>query len=842
MINSRELYYNFLLLGNLNESAQFNVVKYKKYFTHKNCGGRLNAFQLMKLNEAYVKFTKLESLLSESYSRTGAERIQAWNRFIFFEDKSTPKKGYLLREFLGAAAKWIHKKLGGKSRLYKGGSFMGLGSKSREQKAEYESMKETQQELMDVIEQSVSADYPNNDDVKQFEKETQTVLDKADKFIKNSPVELRSDMYKTLKKWVNYQLDQKVSSYYQDHMENKAYRLPRLDEAEEKKDGEPAAGQGEKKKSSSALDDSETVKQLQSTVLPKFLKFLAAGGALVTAGTLAAHPEILKPTTYQAIQTGNVAKVATEVDKVVPPTTLTLSKRFGHDLNTEYFEGLKAQGRIDIPGDPSKDPKDLLKFYSETGGGDPVKGASEWFGKVKIDNPQSKNAAYVVERLRSGMSIEQAFAMPGSKGGHLERFDGGAKIPVAVKLGPMIAKALTVKKIATGLTTMLASGGILSAPAWAPFAAAVGAAVGVGGLLSSWLIKSRRDRSLTKSRLAFLNGLKDKIDELENNPSTEPPPAEPPPDEPAPSTPPPDEEGDIEDTEDKPRKCSDEEIKQKVMDYLKTSKSIDPDNHDAIANILTKELANDDFQPKSVEDLARSIPSMPRLKKLRPKTAEALANAVKDCFDFAIAPGQEPEEDDIDDKEESRPLSDDEVDQIVDKVNLDILQGYGHNNGKMNRKYLNPNSGIKSSKDLKPKLKALVKVLSDKGKISADYDKEKDPNVYRIAGYEAVAGKTSKAATAEKEKLISTADSEFMSKIDPAQLDRARKLLSDPDVKNAVGDFELPLYMLGGRKALLEMLALILKRGGAILAEKAMYRNDKLVIERWQKMAGVLNG
>lgn len=837
MINDRDIYYNFLLLNNLNEGAQANVVKYKKYFTHKNCGGRLNAFQLMKLNEAYVKFTKLESLLSESYSRQGTERIRAWNRFIVLEDKATPNKGYLLNEFLGAAAKWIHKKLGGKSRLYKGGSFMGIGSKSREQKAEYESMKETQKELMDVIEKSVSADYPNNDDVKAFEKETQAVLDNADKFIKNSPVEIRPDMYKTLKKWVNYQLDQKVSSYYQDHMESKAYRLPRLDEAEEK-GGEPAekgGKEGEKKKASSALDDSETVKQLQSTVLPKFLKFLAGAGALVTAGTLAAHPEILKPTTYQAIQTGDAAKVASEVDKVVPPTEMTLTKRFGHDLNSEYFEGLKAQGKLDIPGDPSTNPKDLLKFYSETGNGDPVKGASSWFSQVKIDNPGSKNAAYVVDRLKSGKSIEDAFAMPGSSGGFMERMGGAAGVPVSVKVGAWVAKTLVVSKVSTGLTTLLASGGILSAPAWAPFAAATGAAVAVGGLLSSWLIKSRRDRSLTKSRLAFLNGLKDKIDELEKAPSTEPPPAEPPPGEPAPSAPPPDEEGDIEDTEDKPRKCSDDEIKQKVMDYLKTTKSIDPDKHEAIANILTKEFANKDFQPKSVEDIAKSIPSMPRLKKLRPATAAALANAVKDCFEFG-------DDADIEDKEEVRPFSDKEVDEIVDKVNLDILQGYAHNNGKMGRKYLPADSKIVSSKVLKPKLKELVKVLSDKGKISPDYDKGKDPNDYRIPGYEKVAGKTSAAAKKEKAELIGKADNDFMSKIDPAQLERARKLLADPDVKKVVGDFELPLYMMGGRKALLEMLAMILKRGGNILAERVSAQNDKLVLERWQKMAGVLNG
>ena len=784
------------------------------------------------MNEAYSKFTKLESLLSESYSRHGVERIQAWNKFILFEDRATPNKGYLLREFLGAAAKWIHKKIGGKSRLYKGGSFMGLGSKSREQQAEYGSMKETQKELMDVIEKSVSADYPNNDDVKQFEKETQAVLDNADKFIKNSPVEIRADMYKTLKKWVVYQLDQKVSSYYQDHMESKRYRLPRLDEAE-KKEGEPAGKDGgkesEKKKASSALDDSETVKQLQSTVLPKFLKFLAGAGALVTAGTLAAHPEILKPTTYQAIQSGDTAKVASEVDKVVPPSEMTLTKRFGHDLNNEYFEGLKAQGKLDIPGDPSKNPKDLLKFYSEVGNGDPVKGASSWFSQVKIDNPGSKNAAYVVDRLKSGKSIEDAFAMPGSKGGFMERMGGAAGVPVAVKVGSWVAKTLVVSKVSTGLTTLLASGGILSAPAWAPFAAATGAAVAVGGLLSSWLIKSRRDRSLTKSRLAFLNGLKDKIDELEKTPSTEPPPAEPPPGEPAPSTAPPPDESDIEDIEDKPRKCTDDEIKQKILDYLKTTKSIDPDKHDAIANILTKEFANDDFQPKSVEDLAKSIPSMPRLKKLRPTTAAALANAVKDCFDFsgeATTGG----------KEEARPLSDEEIDGIVDKVNLDIFQGYSHNaGGGMNRKYLNKDSPVKSSKDLKPMLAQLVKVLSDKGKITPEYDKGKDPNDYRIPGYD------NKMKKSKKEPIKTKADEEFISKIDPAQMERARNLMSDPDVKKIVGDFELPLYMLGGRKALLEMLATILKRGGAILAERLHIRNDKLVLERWQRMAGVYN-
>jgi len=831
MINSRELYYNFLLLNSLNESTQLGVLAPTKFFTHKNCGGRLNSFQLLKLNEAYAKFTKLESLLSETYNRHGSDRIQAWNKFILFEDRATPNKGYLLQEFLGAAAKWVHKKLGGKSRLYKGGSFMGLGSKSREQQAEYGSMKETQKELMDVIEKSVSADYPNNDDVKQFEKETQAVLDNADKFIKNSPIEIRADMYKTLKKWVVYQLDQKVSSYYQDHMESKRHRLPRLDEAE-KKEGEPSGKEGgkqdEKKKASSALDDSETVKQLQSKVLPKFLKILAGAGALVTAGTLATHPEILTPTTYQAIQTGDTAKVATEVDKVVPPAQMTLTKRFGNDLNSEYFSGLKSQG-LDIPGDPGKNPQDLLKFYTETGNGDPVKGASSWFSQVKIDNPGSQNAAYVVDRLKSGKSIDDAFAMPGSKGGFMERMGGAAGLPVAVKVGSWVSKVLMVKNVSTSLTTLLASGGILSAPAWAPFAAAAGVAVAAGGLLSSWLIKSRRDRSLTKSRLAFLNGLRDKIDELEKTPSTEPPPAEPPPGEPAPSTTPPPDESDIEDKEDKPRKCTDDEIKQKVLDYLKTTKSIDPDKHEVIANILTKEFANDDFQPKSVEDLAKSIPSMPRLKKLRPATAAAIANAVADCFDFSG-------EADIEDKEEARPLSDEEIEGIVDKVSLDIFQGYSHGAGRvMDRKYLNKNSPVASSKQLKPMLSQLVKALSVKGKITPEYDKGKNPNDYRIPDF-------STMSDSKRKKAKTKADNEFISKIDPAQMERALELMSDPDVKKIVGNFELPLYMLGGRKALLEMLAIILKRGGNILAERFRIRNDKLILERWQKMAGVLNG
>lgn len=533
----------YLLVGTLYESNR-GAIPHRNLISPRKWKDHLTKEEITTINEAWSRFTYAESLLNENM--LSGSRIERWENFLMVEDDNSgegPKKTGIwgkIKSGIGKGLKWISRKVAGKRSLEKGGSLFGLGAKSRAQRAEWAKLEQDQKELIDILKAATSKDYPNNEDVEEFKSETAKSLNDAEAFIKtHEDPGVRAEMYKALKKWVTYLLDQKIGDHYKHFMENMSLAgALLLLEAEEE-------ALGTKKGSS------ESIKGLESTLLPTILKILGGAGLAVTAGILAAYPEILNPTSVKAITTEDTSTIQKAIDAKLPP--VVVKERFLNDIVPEYFNGLKAQG-VELAGDPGNNPKDLVLFFKEIGSGDEAKGAAAFFKKVNIANPGgSANSNYFLERLMGGKSIDDAAFMPGArdlessfdyeygtvganlgaaKGSFMERMGGAAGVPVSIS--GIIAKQLVNKAIKSVVTKMVA-GGVLGA-AGAATAAAVAGAVGVGGLLSGFAISRLREKSKKDSRAAFLNDLYDQIDQFEKKeeeavPPPEPVPPEPPPEE-----------------------------------------------------------------------------------------------------------------------------------------------------------------------------------------------------------------------------------------------------------------------------------------------------------------------
>lgn len=534
----------YLLVGTLYESDR-GKIPHRNLISPRKWKDHLTKEEITTINEAWSRFTYAESLLNENMS--AGSRIERWENFLMVEDDKSgegPKKTGIwgkIKSGIGKGLKWISRKVAGKRSLEKGGSLFGLGAKSKAQRAEWAKLEQDQKELIDILKAATSKDYPNNEDVEEFKSETAKSLSDAEAFIKtHEDPGVRAEMYKALKKWVTYLLDQKIGDHYKHFMENMSLAgALLLLEAEEE-------ALGTKKGSS------ESIKGLESTLLPTILKILGGAGLAVTAGILAAYPEILNPTSVKAITTEDTSTIQKAIDAKLPP--VVVKERFLNDIVPEYFNGLKAQG-VELAGDPGNNPKDLVLFFKEIGSGDEAKGAAEFFKKVNIANPGgSANSNYFLERLMGGKNIDDAAFMPGArdlessfdyeygtvganvgaaKGSFMERMGGAAGVPVSIS--GIIAKQLVNKAIKSVVTKMVA-GGVLGA-AGAATAAAVAGAVGVGGLLSGFAISRLREKSKKDSRAAFLNDLYDQIDQFEKKEEEaaplppEPVPPEPPPEE-----------------------------------------------------------------------------------------------------------------------------------------------------------------------------------------------------------------------------------------------------------------------------------------------------------------------
>jgi len=505
-----------------------NLISKRKWSNH------LSTNEIDQINEVWSKFVYSESFLSES-AASSTPRIRRWEQFIKLEDEkgnySLTNEGIWdkiksgagkVASAIGKGLKSVSRAVAGNRSLEKGGSLFGLGKKSKAQQAEYAKLEQDQKELLDILKAATSKDYPNNRDVEEFKTQTMKAIGDAEAFIKtHEDPGVRAEMYKSVKKWISYLLDQKIGDHYKHFMENMslAGAMLILEAEEEKKEEEEALGM---KKGSS-----ESIKGLNSKVLPTVLKVLGGAGLAVAAGILATHPEIFS-STAKAVVTDDVQTITTEVDKVVGP--IEIKERFATKFVPEFIDGLKAKGDIVITGDPGHNSSDFLDFVAKNfGNGDKKAGLTAFFDSVKMDTAGGGNVDYILKRMAGGMDVQEAFKMPGSVGGAMERFGVAAGQPISI--GGIVAKQLVNKVVKTTITRMVGAG-VLGSAGLAT-AAAVAGAVGAGGLLSGFAISRLREKSKKDSRAAFLDDLMDKVGEIEQKEEeTSPvPPPEPPPEE-----------------------------------------------------------------------------------------------------------------------------------------------------------------------------------------------------------------------------------------------------------------------------------------------------------------------
>lgn len=521
-----DIYYAHSLVNEIFD-LNTNQIPHKNLISPRNWKDKLTHHEIKQINETWSKFVYSESFLSESVV-SNTSRIDRWEQFIKLEDS---RGNYDLTnegiwDKVKSGLKWVSRKVAGKRSLEKGGSLFGLGAKSKAQRAEWDKLQQDQKQLIDIVKAATSEDYPNNEDVEEFKAQTAKALSDAEAFIKtHEDSAVRAEMYKALKKWISYLLDQKIGDHYKHFMENMSLAGALLIlEAEEEKKEEEALGT---KKGSS-----ESIKGLNSKVLPTVLKVLGGAGLAIAGGILAANPEIFS-STAKAIVSDDVQTITKEVDKVVPPITVT--ERFADKFTPEFFSKLQVNG-VQIVGDPGHNSKDFLSFVAKNyGNGDEAKGLTGYFNAVNMDTDKGRNVSYILKRMNSGMNVQDAFKMPGSAGGVMERFGGAAGKPISI--GGMVAKQLTTSVVKTTVTKMVGAG-VLGA-AGAATAAGVAAGVGLGGILSGFAISRLREKSKKDSRAAFLDDLLDKIGEVEQKeeetgptPTPTPvPPPEPPPEE-----------------------------------------------------------------------------------------------------------------------------------------------------------------------------------------------------------------------------------------------------------------------------------------------------------------------
>lgn len=515
---------------NLDKSS----IPFRNLISKRKWNNHLSTNEIDQINEVWSKFVYSESFLSESVA-SSTPRILRWEQFIKLEDEkgnySLTNEGIWdkiksaagkVASAVGKGLKYVSRKVAGKRSLEKGGSLFGLGKKSKAQRAEWAKLEQDQKELIDILKAATSKDYPNNRDVEEFKTQTMKAVGDAEAFIKtHEDPGVRAEMYKAVKKWISYLLDQKIGDHYKHFMENMslAGAMLILEAEEEKKEEEETLGT---KKGSS-----ESIKGLNSKVLPTVLKILGGAGLAVAAGILATHPEIFS-STAKAIVTDDVQTITTEVDKVVGP--IEIKERFATKFVPEFIDGLKAKGDIVITGDPGHNSKDFLSFVAKNfGNGDQKAGLTAFFDSVKMDTAGGGNVDYILKRMAGGMDVQEAFKMPGSVGGAMERFGGAAGRPISI--GGIVAKQLVNKVVKSTITKMVGAG-VLSSAGLATTAAIAGA-VGVGGLLSGFAISRLREKSKKDSRAAFLDDLMDKVGEIEQKEEETSlvPPPEPPPEE-----------------------------------------------------------------------------------------------------------------------------------------------------------------------------------------------------------------------------------------------------------------------------------------------------------------------
>lgn len=808
------------LISNMFESSD-STRSNLALLSNKDFSKVLNVQEISALNKVYEKFVFAEPMLMLESSRSKYNRAKLWEKFLVLEDEliseapgddrlaaamageegqGEKKQGFLSRAWdkVKKAAKAPLKFAAGKRSL----SRMGRGGRDRE--AEFNEMifdvENSIGELMKSMNDKVGnfASYPNNESNEEFQKMTLEALNAADEIIKQEqdPTK-RAAMIEAVKKWISYVLDQKLGDFYKHFKEVSLSLGELLNEADDETSKKPER----KGKLGTKSGESETVKGLKSNIAPAILGALGAAG-LVAAGILKAHPDLLGSNNIEVIAKGDPTQVEELVTNKLGPVKIT---------------DWSAQGSADqvyqhVFGSKPTNSEDYIKLFKtfDPDGGDAARGAQNFFDAAGISNKNGQilNSNYVLDRL-SKMSPDKAFDMPGV--GPMERMGGRAGIPKLVT--NIIVKQLTKKAVVGPITKVMASAGLGAAGA-----AALGAAgtLAAGGILSAIAVKLLRVKGLKDSRAAFLDNLIDQVgkekEEEENKASSDP------------SSPPlvnvddikidprtgdvdikPGDEGEEEDEdegEEEAPGCDEKTLREKLTAALSSVK-FKSGGPAAVEKMIKAVL---DKQPSNLEDLKKMLNSN-RTKPLRDATVTVFANAIADCFGFGAggAGGK-------------GVLSGSDLGNIVDNVMADMgrYEDIKSNNPKRDLRYRSVSKDVVTN---------LVKYLNDKGKlqyIEGDYND--DDGVIQRSLEDA------------------ESDEGFLRRIPPEYMSRMKNWnRSQPELANDVGDMlgdnKLPLYMLANRRALLETLKLIYRYARLLNENKG--KNGAILLERWQKIAGV---
>lgn len=813
--------------------------------------------EIRSLNKAYEKFLFAEPMIILESNGRILDRSKLWEQFLTLEDEKIyearlveqpaepeEKKGFLSRAWgaVKKAAKSPLKALGGKR------SFSRMGQSGREREEEFESLKISAQGVIGALNATVDnfKDYPNMDSNKEFQEMTIKALAAADEVIKKTQdPAAKAAAIEATKKWISYVLDQKLGDFYKKFEESSAHLDDLIVEAE----GEDA--QKPKKKGpglAAKSGQSETMKGLKSNLAPLIA---ATIGGIAGAGALflSSHPELFaSEEATKALASGNEEEV-----------TDTIMKKFGDCKVTEW----SAQGSIDQTYEcffgrkpaSSKDYIDFFKLFDKEGG-DPRTGAEKFFDAAGIrkggdpNNPVNPN--YVLDRLAK-MDPKKAFNMDGV--GPMERWGGRAGIPVTIAGG--LAKQLATTKVKRAIVkTILPAATTLAVSTGGAVAIGGLAAIAAAGLLSAAALKLIRMKGMSSSRAKFLDALIDKVGEFSEeqtnkaeeqkpgsadvvpnivvNPATQ--------DVTIPAPPGgnqdgtggaklgsdqggggggqpggPEEEGE---EEDEKKGCDDATLREKLTAALSSVKFKSGGN--AAVEKMIKAVSGK--QPTDLEDLKKILNSN-RAKPLKDATVTIFANSIADCYGF----GEEGEEEDSGGGEggpegatgtTGPKLTGSDMKNIIDNV-MDDMKNY------RDRAKMSDGKDLKYRAVSRDVVTNLVKYLNDKGKLQyTEGDYNDDDGVIR------------------KDIADSKSDEDFLRRIPPEYKSRMNNWnRSQPevaaDVNDMLGDNKLPLYMLANRRALLETLRLIRKH--AKLLNESRRKNDAILLEKWQKMAGLSN-
>jgi DNA-binding ferritin-like protein (Dps family) len=838
-----------LLVSNLYESfGKSSVARRARLINREKWNLSIPLSDINRINEAYRKFIFSESLLLISEQSNTVPRARLFEQFLQLEDLQNSLNSKVIKRPL--LELWDDIKKGAKKALrwakgetrktHRGGSFLGMGSKSKAQEKQFERLKAEQGNLMAILEKEttkINSDYPNNESYTEFVDSTLKALQAASDFIgeNGKTPDERAAMFKALKQWISYLMDQKVSDKYKrvtgakegevvadkkDALKKKkaagSEEIPHLNSANEifsryeELIFEAAAEDGDSL--ATKKNESEEWKELNNKTIPAILNVLGKAGIAVGAVTglaqfIAAHWALIAGWLFQEPPTEEEYKRLTKTTEDV--TLGGEGHQYMHDQVGKYL-------KFDPASTSREEFVDMLtKQY-----GSLEKGVDKMLDVSKVDTSTSNNHDFLMKVLtdqeHAGDSVKDIMDIGKTASGQhswLESMKNGPGKAGTWTAARVVWKLITDKRIREGAIAVIPAA--IANLAAIPVAAAAGLAVtGVLSLVAGKWVKRSRENAMKSSRIQYLNDLFDDVETMEKGEDAGPIPTPPPvPPQPVPLPPPPEPEPEEEN-------CSPEEMKKKLLDALKKTK-YKSDMHEKIADGIVAALK--DKEIKNIDDIVNAIKT--KYRKMKPATEKMLADAIADCFGLSGTGEEEPEEEeDKAEEKEVKNISGGEVASMVDNVMKD-LNMYKE---KVDGKYRTDIS--------RDKVEELIKYLNSKGKLSFDNYNSDDSTITGIM--DKIKGPPNGLPKSPEQK-----DDMFMKNIPPAYKsipDQWVRKQGDiaADVSKILGGNSLPMNMLALRRGLVETITKSIFKHARILHENK--RNDVLIIARWNRLAGIL--